>query len=237
MTLLNTANKIYQGSQLASRVYLGTNKVWPSSALITAGLAGGWKLSDQSSGTTVNDWSGNTATFIGSPTWVAGGLSLNGSDQGLLLADSTSLQITGPITITARVRTTGTSNLQIIQGYENGGSYAGWGCLIGYPGSGQFGYYSGAGGGWQQCPTIVNDGAWRHIACVESGGTVWFYLDGAAAGSATGTSDPNFYSGTRAIGITDDAAFNPFAGTLADIRVYNRALSAAEIAQIYAGTG
>jgi Laminin G domain. len=80
----------------------------------------------------------------------------------------------------------------------------------------------------------VNDGDWHHVVGVRSGNTAYMYLDGVEVDSADITgmgsvdqaSNP-FYT----IGGNEDAT--PFNGALDDVRIYNRALSAAEVKRLY----
>ena len=65
-----------------------------------SGLAGAWGF-NEGSGTTTADASGNgnTATLVNGPTWVAGkygnGLSFDGANDNLTVANSTSLEHLG----------------------------------------------------------------------------------------------------------------------------------------------
>jgi hypothetical protein len=78
----------------------------------------------------------------------------------------------------------------------------------------------------------VDDGQWHHLVCVLSGGTVSFYIDGTFDVSRTET---RAVSNTTPLGIASAPAFGElFPGSLDEIAIYPRALSAAEIAAHYA---
>jgi hypothetical protein len=91
-------------------------------------------------------------------------------------------------------------------------------------------------------PGVVNDGAWHHIGMSRNSasGAIALYVDGVAV---TGTGDigaktTSFYS----IGRIEDVGTTPvtpeyFAGTLDDVRVYTRILSATEFQSIQFGGG
>ena len=84
----------------------------------------------------------------------------------------------------------------------------------------------------------VNLNTWQHFAISHLGSaqTVTFYKNGASIGSSTNMLSPVAATGSSAcIGNNFAGQFN-FDGTLGTIRVYNRALSASEIAQIYNST-
>jgi hypothetical protein len=77
-----------------------------------------------------------------------------------------------------------------------------------------------------------DDGAWHHFAAVKDGATaIYIYVDGILRDSdtsltATGSlenADPLY------IGVDEDGTSNEWAGTLDEIRVYSRLLSAVEI--------
>ncbi|HMS83318.1 MAG TPA: DUF4347 domain-containing protein, partial [Nitrospira sp.] len=94
------------------------------------------------------------------------------------------------------------------------------------------------GSGWQEVRTsaVVAGTGWRHVAFSfsDSGNLGTVYLDGTAIGTATITAsinytlNPNSFIGKHGNGNT---TFD-FNGTIDDARVYNRALSAAEVATL-----
>jgi hypothetical protein len=79
------------------------------------------------------------------------------------------------------------------------------------------------------------DGNWHHVTCVNdsNAGTVKVYEDGVQIGSnnqgATNSSSGTFYIGTK------DGTNEVFKGQLDDIRVYNYALTAAQVKTLYTG--
>ena len=87
--------------------------------------------------------------------------------------------------------------------------------------------------------TVVNDGAWHHICAVWTGSApIQLYVDGTAQTLTTvGSSISSFNTvsnGSCSIGQLADGT-NFFNGKIDDVRVYNRALSAAEVAALAAG--
>ena len=88
----------------------------------------------------------------------------------------------------------------------------------------------------------INDGAWHHVAVSVVDNVADFYTDGvfdvqrtytAGAGNASvGTQTSNMQIGARS---NDDGARNSnlFNGLIDDVRIYNRALSPAEVLQLY----
>jgi hypothetical protein len=83
----------------------------------------------------------------------------------------------------------------------------------------------------------VPQGSWHQVAATFSSGLVTFYLDGTAIGTATSpyqsirSSTQPFYIGVRYI--PEHGYGTYFLGCIDDVRIYNRALSAAEVQSVY----
>jgi len=82
-----------------------------------------------------------------------------------------------------------------------------------------------------------NLGTWYHIAGVMNGSTMYLYVNGVQVGSTSlgnniGNSANNLTLGERG----DLISGSTFAGLLDDVRVYNRALSSAELLALYTST-
>jgi len=92
-------------------------------------------------------------------------------------------------------------------------------------------------GVWQNAASVaVNNNQWYHIVGVADAGILRVYIDGLSSGTTDtyGTID---YTGTTNsyIGVYDTSGdnFNYFNGTIDEVRVYNRALSADEVGELY----
>jgi hypothetical protein len=188
-------------------------------------------LFDQGSGTTVTDASGqgNTGTINGAPRWVPG-------------VSGTALEFNG----TANYVSTGKSLLSNLPAFTLGCwlkgdlSSAGRSGLIGQNDCVEFGVVSGntlqiwtAGGGsvnlsW---PYSATD-PWHHVAAVADGARLVFYLDGqpAASGDVAATRYGTSAFPLNIGGGVFDATGNYFKGQMDEVQVYQRALSAAEMA-------
>ena len=84
--------------------------------------------------------------------------------------------------------------------------------------------------------TAVNDNKWHHVVGTYDGETVRTYVDGVLEDSNTLPSG-NLPSDTGPLRISADYQTTPanfFGGSLDDIRLYNRALSAGEVQRLYA---
>jgi len=85
------------------------------------------------------------------------------------------------------------------------------------------------GPGVSSASTIAT-GAWHHLATTYSGGTYVLYVDGVVVGS--GSVSPDTGAGSVLLGYLD--VNRRLVGALDDVRIYDRALSAAEIAELAA---
>lgn len=83
---------------------------------------------------------------------------------------------------------------------------------------------------------IPTTGVWHHLAFTLDGSNNWkYYLDGSLTKSGTFPVAINTVTNDVEIGSRHDVTAGFFDGTLDDVRLYNRALSHAEIADLSAG--
>ena len=90
--------------------------------------------------------------------------------------------------------------------------------------------------------TTVNDGAWHHVALVSDGSAYSFYVDGSAE-TVTGTNNDGTWLGdlstlgNATIGrqVRQTASGVQFNGNIDEVAVWDSALSAAQITNIYKG--
>jgi len=76
---------------------------------------------------------------------------------------------------------------------------------------------------------------WHHLVVAQTGTTVALYLDGSLVASKTGTA--NTVTAAISYLAVYAASNNPLDGSLDDVRIYSRALSADDVAALYAWTG
>ena len=206
--------------------------------------AGYWKL-NASSGATAIDSSGNgyTATLYNSPAWTAGvsgnALSFNGSNQYAAVTGASALNAY-PLSVAVWIKTASTSGLHgvvdkykasSLNGYQifvNNGNLCAWyfkdsadyvwdgsGCTLSTPGF--------TDNKWHQVVfTVDATGGKLYVDGVQKASQAWTGIAGATT-TATGL---NF---ARYPGVT--SPYLP--GSLDDVRVYNSALNAAQVATLY----
>jgi Concanavalin A-like lectin/glucanases superfamily/Glycosyl hydrolases family 2, sugar binding domain/Glycosyl hydrolases family 2 len=216
----------------------GTGANVPQPPPGTPGLTGvGYWPLDEGAGTVTEDRAGDhDGTLINSPTWTAGksgtALQFNGSNQ-FVDTGAAILDTTGNYTASAWVR------LDSLGGFATAVSQDG------NTNSAFFLQYSGAdnrfafsfAGVRALAPTAPETGRWYHLVGVRDAttGTLTLYVDGQPAGAAYACLG-DASSGHTVIG---RAKFNGnpvdfWRGAIDQVHVYDRALSAGEIAELYA---
>ncbi len=197
------------------------------------GLVGAWAF-DEGSGTTAGDQSGRgNVGSLSNATWVAGGkfngaLSFNGTSSTVVVPDAATLDLTTGMTLEAWVRPNVSSGWRTVTMKEQ-------------PGNLTYGLYANTtanrpvievhvGGsvrslaGTSILPTLT----WTHLATTFDGATLRLYVNGTQvsqlplAGSLATSASPLRIGGNAIWG-------EWFNGLIDEVRVYNRALGAAEI--------
>lgn len=83
---------------------------------------------------------------------------------------------------------------------------------------------------------LVEINKWQHFVVSHSGTTATFYKNGVSIGSSSSISAPT-YSGTVNMMVGNNSAgTNAFDGKIGALRIYDKALSASEVSQIYNST-
>ncbi len=126
---------------------------------------------------------------------------------------------------------------EIVSKFGAGGIATGEGWSLDIHGNALIGIIQGAGGSTyavKETAVTVTDGKWHHGVMVVTGGnTVALYFDGQnQTGSAVGGTVTS-YTNASNIRVGNDYNSKLFPGTIDDVRVYNRALSASEVQQLY----
>ncbi|HVV17042.1 MAG TPA: LamG-like jellyroll fold domain-containing protein [Polyangia bacterium] len=208
---------------------------------VSSGLVGYWKL-DETSGTAAAD----SSTSANTGTW-HGGVSRTASvPSTITFTDAEAITLDG----SSGYVTLGTNNLPAnnaaqsislwYKGTPNGGNQNMLSMSNGSSSAVQLGFRGSSliawswGGGTLISTTATNDSNWHHAVYTYDGATDRIYLDGTL--QASGTSTHQTGSVTAAYLGTYNAAGELFAGSLDDVRVYSRAISAAEVAILAAGS-
>jgi hypothetical protein len=201
---------------------------------VTSGLVGQWKFNGDATDSvgTNNGVTANSPAYV---PWTATRQAIRLNDGAFRTVSLTGFSMTNAsytITLWAYSRT---NSLNAFNAYpfdsETGRFTIGWGSA-GAPN--QIGVSPG-GSTWLNFGTSPAAGAWRHIGVVVASTNVSFFLDGAIYGSPQ-VGVYRALGGKIAIGSRYSQDSYPFTGDVADFRIYNRALTPAEIGRIYRST-
>ncbi|OHA36110.1 MAG: hypothetical protein A3H57_03190 [Candidatus Taylorbacteria bacterium RIFCSPLOWO2_02_FULL_43_11] len=207
------------------------------------GLVGYWTFDGKDTATNIKDVSGNGNHGLLQPTnatssmKVAGkigqGLKFNGSTQYVKTGNSSALQISGQFTISAWVKSAKTNSQGIITKHTSS-DLTGTGFYLIRNGSNLiFAYYDGSGNQKTASKGVITNDKWSLFTAYYDGSYIVACIDSVCGTPTpvTGFSPANAQNLTfGAYSYTGTINFN---GLIDDVRIYNRALSASEVKQLY----
>jgi hypothetical protein len=189
---------------------------------------------DEASGATATDasGSGNAGTIAGATRAAGrfgGALAFDGLDDWVTVADSASLDLTTGMTLEAWVNPTAISGpwrTVLVKEATGGLAYA----LYAGEDSGRPSGHAFTASEFDTRGTgALPLGAWSHLAVTYDGTTLRLFVNGTQVSSRAVSGAMRVTGGALRIG--GNAIWNePFAGRIDEVRVYNRALPAADIA-------
>jgi hypothetical protein len=218
----------------------------PEIPITDPSLSGHWPL-DEGAGTTAIDWSGHGGhgTLIGGPEWVdglyGGALSFSGAGPFVDCGDAAA-DVTGDFTLAAWIKL----------GRGNRDQYLGIAGRLRYTGTVYEGFalvrhsgnvlrlWVGDGTGDLAKSAVSSDVQytdleWHHVAGTHEGQKNSLFVDGkkqAGTSSVALVPSPEFFHLGRQYSSQADRCFN---GLLDDVRIYNKAMTEAEIQEILRG--
>lgn len=204
-----------------------------------SGLVGHWKLDEGSGGTTADaSGQGATGTLLNGPVWAAGrtgnALGFDGVDDRVDLGNPAHLRFTGAMSLSAWVWVdTFTQNGRIINKQGASGS-RGWSLNVESGGFASFQVATSSTSLAIVNGTALPTGQWVHLAgTYEPGVAMRLYVNGVLNASLTSGVPASQYNSAlnAAIGSRPDGN-TPFDGRIDDVRIYSRALTAAEVQQL-----
>ncbi len=223
----------------------------PARADITTNLVAWWKL-DETSGTSAADSSGSgyTGTYVNSPTlnvtgaWSGGrAVTFSSASSQAVSTPAINLSATSAVTVAFWAKTSSTSG-NVFEASTNYNSFSDSFCIL-LTGSNAIQAAIKGNGGYNTAElTTTLDGSWKHFCFVfdtsqSAANEVLIYIDGAVTSPTKAFSVNNTNNfGNRAVYIASRAASSVFLnGTMDDVRVYTRALSASDVSQLYYSRG
>jgi peptidoglycan hydrolase-like protein with peptidoglycan-binding domain len=196
----------------------------------TSGLVGYWNF-DEGSGTTASDASGNgNSGTINGAAWttgkVGGALSFDGSSS-VTIPNSSSINISGPFTFSVWINSRNSTDSQIFLGKNAYDKY-----VVINPNYG--GYVTTLFG--QQLDTTpggVPLNTWTHLVFVGDTNSQKLYVNGVLASSDSSVGSSFSSSNSSLVLGRNVAGGYPFTGMLDELRIFNRALTSQEVANLY----
>jgi hypothetical protein len=201
------------------------------------GLVGYWSF-DEGRGTHASDMSGNgnNGTFAGNPLWVSGrlgrSLDFNGSTDYVSVANSTSLSFGTAITQAAWVNVDSCNSNATIATKVNAYYFQVHSdCKIAtytYPAAGGSSAYT-------YSTSAIPLNRWTHVVFTEDPtGLRKMYIDGVL--DNTIQREVGVQTSSAPLTIGSEVSSRRLNGTIDEVRIYNRALSASEVYSLYANT-
>ena len=240
-TLIDYANRLYSGSSITTEegalsYFNGLNDVICANInyeeIVTSGLTllldAGFTPSYPKSGTAWTDlsFSGNNATLVNGPTFNSsdgGSVVFDGTNDYCSAGNSSSLSITGNLTVAAWVRPTSFANQGNIVAKSSNPGYR-----MRFQSDGTFWMYSNTNTITSPSAYTINN--WFHTVGVFSSTGLRMYINGSLVQSNGTAFSPSYSSSNFYVG-TFNGTLELFQGRIANVSVYNRALSATEVLQ------
>lgn len=225
---------------------------------LTRGLVGYWPL-DEGSGVEVQDRSPyshhgvltNPRPFSWTNGVLGGALFFDGSIREestyVAIPDAPSLRIAGSISFSAWVRPDDLTRDAPVLAKEGDGKLSYWFGVFGVnvegAQPGNFGVLFDLDGSqpwtvYDRNQGQVVQGEWNHIASTWDGATIRHYLNGEALPETLAFAGPIFnHDAFLAIGVNSAYNYTAFRGAVDEVRLYNLALSPAEVLALYVAGG
>jgi hypothetical protein len=220
---------------------------------ITSNLVGYWTLDTESvSATTALDSSGNggNATLMGTtlpnvvPGKIAEAIDLTDASQCVDVSDSTNLNLIGSFTVAAWVNFSSLPSPgqypNVVAKLASPAGYYGYGLF--WNGTGVSGIIGPGSAMWYTtAPYIPSPGTWYHFVSAFDGTYLRLYVNGAQYAQVAATAPGSTANIPIKIGphYSNPTAYGVIKGMFDEVRIYGRALSATDVAQLYnyAGSG
>ena len=213
----------------------------------STGLLGYWKM-DEIGIAADSSGNGNTGTYVASPTlgvtaptaltFPSTAVTFNGSSQYTTTSLSSLSSLT-LLSVSAWIKTSSSGTINVVSQYQS--ANRGFELYM-VSGKVRIAIYRSASDttpARRESVNTLNDGNWHHVAGVYDGaaGTLNMYVDGALSnGTLTGSVPSAIYNSTQAIMIGAYNLGGYFNGSIDDVRIYNRVLTAPEITALATGS-
>ncbi|MEN6306509.1 MAG: LamG domain-containing protein [Anaerohalosphaeraceae bacterium] len=208
---------------------------------ISSGLVSYWKMDDNNNTTAVQNeinaaakgTSSITTSLLHSDSCADGGFKFTGT-QSVSVADNASLNMgTGDFSVSLAIKLDQFNNSSYWNAVLSKGLMATNGAFYGLyiAGNNKLYFMAGGVGNFACSNSALNDGQFHHITAVRSSGQLKLYVDGVLQNKA-GTFAGDVSNTSALIFGTDASPLRFFCGVLDELRMYNYALTTAEINQL-----
>jgi hypothetical protein len=208
-----------------------------AAAVQGAAASASWAF-NEGSGTTTADGSGhgNTGTLMGHAAWTTGtfgnALSFSGSGDYVNVNESPSLELSTAMTVSFWIKA---SDLPGVDQRIVSKNYS-WDIKLN--GSAHVPQFS-SGSKYAGLNYSLPMGTWEHVTFTIASGVVTGYVNGAQTGLSSNTFTSGYLLPAAPYGLyigTDAGKTNSAKGLIDDVRIYNRAMTAAEVSSLYSQT-
>ena len=234
-------NRALSAAEIAQLYDTGSTNVAHSNATpgigLNSGLVGYWTFDGPNinwkTGTIVDSsGQGNNGVPVSlgtttSPTIGKIGQALKFSGSNYIdIPSSSSLNPTAAITVNAWTKTTNTTpGYRYITTKHDDSFY------FAINPSQQAAFYLAGVGGWLNGTSAINDGKWHLVTGTYDGANMRIYVDGVQQNSLVASGA--ITSGVTSVQIGSRSSASDWPGSIDDVRIYNRALSATEVQLLY----
>ncbi len=226
-------------SSFAAAPALGQTAPALAAEATSSGLIGHWTLDTITSGV-VSDSSGqgNNGVIVGDPIATTGrintALQFSGNGDRIVVSDRAELDFSNQLTIAAWISPT-SRQAQVVAKKARINTVDGFELSLSSAGSvfARFNQMSSADAfRVDSLATYPTDGTtWMHVAATYDGTTIKLYVNGSLQSSRSAVFQIGPNNASLGLGAQDDG-MSPFSGRLDDVFLFNKALSAAEIATL-----
>ncbi len=212
---------------------------------VPTNLVAHWRL-DETSGTMASDASGtgNHGVLAGGTLWtegvIGGAAEFDGIDDGIEATANPTLNLTGAVTLSAWINIRGTNTTQTVLSRNFDMEARGYTLRINSNGVAEFHISSDC---VDEVSVVTADplpvNTWVHVAATyEPSTSMLVYVDGIFDNSLKGTVPDSQCDNGKAVGVgrrvSGALAYHALNGFVDDARIYNEAVTAAHIAELFA---
>ena len=219
-------------AQTYTATFNDTGPVLPPGAIAEWTLDEG--TGNQAADSTAN---GHLGTLVGGPTWttsgrVGGALQFDGTNDYVDTALETAFDFTGPFSVSFWMKRNGFTNAWEAMVTK---ADSAWGVARNSTGrSVAFTTFNASGAAQDLAGTaIVDDNQWHHVVAVYTGTQKQLYIDGALNGSVNYAQTLRTNNFNVRLGMNQEYSPAFYGGALDEVRVYGRALTAAEVTLLF----